>query len=224
MTKKENTYKDPLMNNLEAKTKGIEKQIYIFVVIALIIIIGVVAAFLFKQNSDNFNYNNIEFNKNYLGKVVFYTAKVPIKDTSGNVINNMFIDFRNDPRKISNIELNLDGPIGFTVFKQTYVSYGDLNVCEYNGVAASNLALLLINLGINFNGTLLNKTLAQNSHIGYASCENNPDSTVIEIKNGQKNSINRINKNCYEIISKDCDLLMVMEKFELILLEQVNSV
>jgi hypothetical protein len=53
----------------------------------------------------------------------------------------------------------------------------------------------------------------------YATCETNPDNTVIVIENGEETRIDQLSNNCYHISSKDCDILKALEKFELQVLE-----
>jgi len=221
--KEGNSYKDPIINHHEEKNINLEKQAYTFVTIMLVILFIVIFIFFVKQDSNNFKYKGIEFNKNYLGSVTFYTAKIPVKDNSGNVLEYLFIDFRNDPRKLGYNDIELNSPITFQTNKPVYISYDNMNLCEDNGIAAANFGLFLNSLELNINGTLLNKTLAQESRIGYATCQDFPENTVIEIRTGDINQITRPNKNCYTITIKECDILKVLEQFELKILEQVIS-
>lgn len=197
-----------------------DKQSLILLGSFLGIILIFVLIFIFARGSNTFTFQGTQFTKSNQNSVIFYTAKVPTLDANGNVASFTTIDFRSDPRTLNNIPVETNG-IQFVRRKSVYLSYGDLNICKYNGLVALNLNMFLSTFGVNNRmGALANKTYAEEVNMTYANCETNPDNTVILIKNGDKTMINQTSANCYEIISKDCEILGAVEKFELEMLKE----
>jgi hypothetical protein len=172
------------------------------------------------QGTNKFTYQGIGFERHYVGQIELYTAQVPLKDSLGQITGYMAIDFRNDPRELRGISVDTPGGIGFVKDKLTYVSYGDLKQCGNNTLAAANLGIFLSDAGIDKKGALDNESYANNTYIPYVNCQTHPDNTVILVKSGNETRIEQTAKNCYELISKDCEIIRATEKFELAVLDQ----
>ena len=213
-------------NEIEDITQIInfDKINWVYVVIALVVIALIAGAYYGLKNSreiNNFFYNGVPFNKTIENNVVFYTVKVPFMDDKGRPAVIRSIDFRSDPRKLTNIEFEKTGNIHlFTSNKSITVTYGDLKICPENAVAAANLGLFFNKVGINTKVGLMNKTAANESRLDYVTCGNKPTMTVIEVMNGDKTMIKQTAANCYQIISDGCDIVEAVEKFQLQVLEE----
>lgn len=205
------------------KNINIDKGYLIIASIILVAIIIISLGIWYSNASKTFFYNGIKFEKTQEGKITFYTAIIPVVNSDNEVTSFLPIDFRSDPRKIKDIMLEIPGLIRFNLANITYVSYDDLKVCEDNGLAALNFGVFLSRMGIKKEGALANRTTALNANTPYVTCETNPKNTVILVKEGNETKIKQTNTNCYEITFKNCEILRVMERFELAILEQYMS-
>jgi len=212
--------------NKQDKDKKDEKNssnntaIFIILGIAVLIILICIAAVFYRYSSNDFKYNGIEFNKNYMGDLIFYTAKVPVMDAYGRISGYKAIDFRNDPRTLKNIVVNTSDGIRFIDDGLAYISYGEINKCEDNSLAATYIGLFFSITDIEYRGAVDDPLYKKNSTIPYVNCQRNPWNSVVLIKAGNETKIEQTDRNCYELTFKDCDILKVIEKFELTILEQ----
>lgn len=205
----------PFTNSLKRIDSGYWVLAGIILVVALLVGYGLYHA----KTSNNFTYNGVDFERNYFGKILLYTAKVPALDTSGKVVSTVDVDFRNNPRSLANIPV-LTGGINF--LKGTvYISYqNNISICENNMLAAVNLQTFMKTFRLSTLGALDDKQAALKANLTYATCANNPDNTVVMIKDGNKTAITQTGRNCYELTSNNCEILSATEKFELQILEQ----
>lgn len=190
----------------------------------LIIIFGVAAlviiCLLIMHGINHFEYNGIEFNKRANGAVTFYTAKIPVKDYYGNIIEYRQVDFRNKPWDLENVNMQYNGTIKILDQGLTYVSFGNLSSCQYTALAGANLGIFLNTIGIKYKAALDNSDYKNNTNTPYVNCETNPFNTVIYIHAGNETKISKRLLSCYDIQYKECDILSAVEKFELTMLEQ----
>ncbi len=193
------------------------------IIVTLIAIVTIVAiALIYYRVSTNFEYNGVSFIKRYDGSILLYTAKIPTKDYFGNTNEYLLFDFRNDPRKLGNINFNYNGTIKFIDDKMTYVSYpdGEMKSCEDNSLAGAYLGLFLNRIGITYKAGLDNSSYLNSTTTPYVNCNVAPFNTVIQIRGGDETKISKTMLSCYNIQFKDCDILKAVEAFELKILEQ----
>ena len=220
---KEEKKEEKIGEKMEGKKEELEikisKEAWIVIGIIAVTIIAIAAIVYVSKGAGKFEYNGIQFQKEYTGQILFYAAKVPVFDSYGRQVGINSIDFRNDPRKLEDIPVETQGDISFIRDKTVYVTYSDLEQCSYNGVAAINLGRFLGNAGLSIRGAVMNES-GNSSNIPYATCSLFPENTVIEVKNGDRTEIRQTSENCYEIVSKECEILEATEKFQLVVLEQ----
>jgi len=205
---------------IEGESKEKNRGVFIVLSIAVLILLVCIIAVIYRYDSNNFNYAGIEFSKNYMGEILFYTAKVPAVDSYGSIKGYKEIDFRNDPRDLDNLIVDVNGSIKFLRSKTTYVSYGQMNTCGDTILAATNLGFFLAATNIKYKGAIDDSDYINNTNAPYVNCQTHPDNTVIMIKEGNETKITQTNRNCYELVFKDCEILKSTEKFELIILDQ----
>jgi hypothetical protein len=210
-------------NEKQLTSEDMEKYTKIFVYIIVgFILIAIIGFFAFKMPS-NFTYHNLEFTKTKEGKIDFYIATLPLKNALGAQVAEMTIDFRNDPRTLKNIQVNTSDKINFVVNKKLYVSLNSpLTKCEDNGIALVNLGRFLATIGQDVKSATANNASATKD-FAYITCNNTPTNSVIIVQNGVENKIERKSTNCYEITAKDCDILRVIERFELQILDDAMN-
>lgn len=197
------------------KHEILAKKAIAYIIIGVAILGAIVAGIYL---SKNFKYNGIEFQKNYQGKILLYTATFPVMDYQGN-IGKAAVDFRNDPRTLRDIDVNLEANLGLT--KSLFISYpknSELTTCEDNGIAAANLGVFFKTAGLSVKAGI-NDPDYKNSSIPYINCDTHSNNTVIMLRQSNETSINQFGRNCIVIKFKECEMIRATEKFELSILE-----
>jgi hypothetical protein len=203
-------------SELDKIKKEQNKQVFWFIVIVFGLIICSFFGFYFKENYiDNYNYYELRFTKTKLGDLIFYSTRVPVlKD--GKISGTYAMNFRNDPRKLEYINVSVpDDKINFYATKPIYLAIDkDLKSCDMTLISLSVVSDFLNGFGkMEIYPALMDKNLAKESNISYATCESNLYNTVIEIKSGNETKIEKIKDNCYKIQFADCEVNQVSEKF-----------
>lgn len=220
--------------NLEEKQN---KQVLWAVILMAGVILIILAAPYFMNNYINkFDYNGIEFQKTMMGKIVFYSANIPIYSPKNSVtgsaieesnserkqIGEYAINLRTDPRTTDDINVDVDySNLTFRMDKTVYATYNSSDPpCQHNVISAAILARYLLDFGkMDVEGAVMEPEYAKANKIPYVTCENSPDNTVIRIVNGKENKISKVGDRCYELQYKECDILPVTEKFILVVTE-----
>lgn len=204
-------------------SEDMERYTKIFVYIIVGFIILAILAFVVFKTPNKFAYQGIDFTKTKEGDIKFYVANIPLVDSSGNQVAEMTIDFRNDPRTLKDIPINSPSKINFLLDKKLYVSLNSpLTKCDDNGLALVNFGRFLSTIGHDIKSATANESQATED-FPYITCENSPSNSVIILQNGLENNIEKISDNCYKITTKDCDILRVLEKFELQIIQEAGS-
>ncbi len=192
--------------------------IIIFAVAALVIV-----SLLVVRNINHFENNGLEFNKRVSGDLVLYTAKFPVKDYYGNIIEYRQVDFRTNPKELNKVRMDYNGTIKILDQDLTYISYGALNSCEYTTLAGANLGVFFSTIGIKYKAGIDDSDYINNTNSPYVNCRTNPFNTVIQIHSGNETRIAKLGDHCYDIQYKNCEILPAVEKFEVTMLEQYTS-
>jgi hypothetical protein len=161
--------------------------------------------------SKKIEYAGLKFEEKKVGNLTFWYTSVPLVDTNGVNVANRSMYFRNNPKELEYIPIN-----GIIQIKSKIILASDSLKCDDNGIAGGELGLALAPYSNIISGTL-NKTLADEKGIQYASCNQSDviylDSTVLIFKPGNTTSIDQNGKDCYEITIKDCEVLDGVERF-----------
>ncbi|MBD3253314.1 hypothetical protein GF386_06275 [Candidatus Pacearchaeota archaeon] len=206
-----------------------KKQAFWFFIL-LIFILGVVISvpFIIDNFINKFEFANLDFQKIKQGEITFYFASIPVVDSTGNIIDEYRINFRNDPRDIEKIQLSprikKEG-LKFLKENTVYISLDpSMNPCEDNSVAMFTLGNFLNDSGLAVKSSFTNKSFAEESRFPYKTCRDSSRNTVIIIKSSNETFINQERTNCYEIIYKDCEIQQAVERFILEVIEDyMNS-
>jgi len=226
---------DDLLKNEDSKKELAKKQnsqvkLAILLMAAVIIIIFLVP-FIIKE-ANKFEYIGLEFQKTQLGDIFFYSTRFPVVNIQGQIIGDYSINFRNDPRELEYIKVDVpDKRIEF--LKNTGGQYNlvylainpSMDVCGDSGIAMLNLAGFLRDSGLEVESAVTNKTYAEETGYPYVNCLENPVNTIIRVSstNSSETAIYKTTKNCYDIVFKNCEIIPVSEKFALIILEEYMS-
>ena len=229
--KKKNNSKQKNKQEKENKTtlkQKQEKQIKgIVIFMSLLILILVLVPFIQKNFINKFRVINLEFQKTKAGDLMFYSTRLPVIDSYGQITGDYSINFRNDPRKLKKIEIDeeiKENGIIFIKEKPVYISI-DFNMtpCEDNVLAMFILASFLRDFKMDIKSGISNEDYAISNNLTFIDCENSLVNTVIKISNGNETNIIKKTKNCYEITYKDCEIMLGVERFMFAMIEEYMS-
>ncbi|MEK6885968.1 MAG: hypothetical protein AABX17_03315 [Nanoarchaeota archaeon] len=215
---KKRVQKEKSEEKTNLKTNFFKENSIVFGTIIVVAVI-VIAALLIIRTANHFEYNGVEFNKRNSGDIVLYTAKIPVEDYYGNILEYRQVDFRNKPQALEGINM-YNGTIKILDADLTYISYGNLNSCEDTILAGADLGIFLATIGVDYKAAVDDITYKNSTNTPYVNCNTNPLNTVIYIHSGNETKITKRMLSCYDIQYKDCDILPAVEKFELTMLEQ----
>ncbi|MBS3078756.1 hypothetical protein J4218_01415 [Candidatus Pacearchaeota archaeon] len=231
MTKKnieENEERKRIIKELEDKNKkrDIKKRQNSQIALAIFLMLFVIAIvflvpYVMNNYVNKFSYINLDFKKEKYGEVMFYSTKIPLVIDNGNVVGSYGLDLRSDPRELEYIQANISKEdLVVLRNKKTYVSVAsDIKPCEDNTIAIVNFGRFLNGFSqLDIKGATNDEKYSKEQNITYANCEVYPNNTVILIKNGNETKIERKSKNCYELTYKDCEIIQITEKFDLLIL------
>jgi hypothetical protein len=202
---------------VKVKTHSRDKQALMLLGGFLVLILIAVLILMTRGGSNTFVYDGLKITKSTQGSVTFYSTNVPVYGSFGQLLANLTVDFQTNPKNFKNIPFSSSKMI--LERKTVYISFGDLRICEDNGIAAGGLGLFLSQkgfamMGIKIKGALSNESSALAKNMTYADCQTNPNDVVVLIRNGNETKIEQTTPNCYQIESKNCEILNATEKFE----------
>ena len=204
------------------KKKQSKQVLWALILMISMILIVLGTPYVIKNYFNKFVYINLDFEKTQLGNIRFYSTKIPVANTRGEIIGVYSMNFRNDPRKLEYIVHNIDdNKVIFKKDEKVYISFNpDMKACDNTTIALMNLAGFLKDFGnLNISSAVTYYDYARDNNLSYKTCENSPDNTVIIIDEGEKTEIKKISDKCYSITYNNCEIMPVTEKFMLIILE-----
>lgn len=183
------------------------KYIITFMIVLILVIIAVVWII---NGMKKFEYGGLKFEKIMYDKLPLYYGRIPITDVNKEVVNYYNMYLRNDPRELRNIPI--EGVI--RLMKNAVISIdSSIEGCEDNGIAGMSLGTFLRAAGIKTYPGTTNLTVAKESNITYATCNQSENASVIIIKQGTENKITQEGTNCYSINFADCEINKAVERF-----------
>ena len=215
-TKKRKTIKITL------KKKQSKQILCIIIIMVALLLIVLGTPYVIKNYFNKFVYLKLDFEKTQLGDVKFYSTRIPVENTRGDIIGIYSMNFRNDPRKLEYIVHNIDdNKVIFKKDEKVYISFNpDMKTCEDNSIALIAFSSFLQDFGqLNVSSATTYYDFSRDNNLSYKTCENSPDNTIILLDSGEKTEIKKISNRCYSITYNNCELLPATEKFMLIILE-----
>jgi len=222
--------KDVQQKELEGKQS---KQLLWAVILMLALIIIIIAVPFINHNFINkFEYKGLEFQKTKLGDLIFYSVKFPVIAATGQVTGDYAVNFRIDPRELAKIPARIpNNRITFIQrsiggYNPVYLTFDpDLKLCEDTSIALMNLAGFLRDSGLEISSASTDQNYSEENDLKHKDCDSSKvaSDTIIKISEGNETSVTQLQKNCYEIKFKDCEILEGSERFMLVMLEEYAS-
>jgi len=214
--------------NLDQKEnlrKKQNRQMMIAVSLMIIVIIIALGIPLFIQTFINkFTYINLHFQKSITGNLVLYSADVPVIDNEGEIVSSYFVNFRNNPKELQEVEMDdriKEGGVKFIENQIVYISLNpDMEKCSDNTLAMFILGGFLKDAELDVKSAFSDKEKAEEAGIPYKDCKDSTSNTVIKVTSGEETRINQMSSNCYEIVYADCEIVKGVERFNLAILEE----
>ena len=215
-------------NSESAAKKLTKKQIqnrqvmWALILMASIIIIIFLVPYFMKNVVNKFEYIGLDFYKSKLENTMFYYTEIPLINQYGFPIGDYSIYFRNDPRQLSDIEVDIvEKKIIFEKENIVYLSIeSEAPICDDNIVSVVGLTQFLDKFGnLEVKGAMNDAIYSSANNLEYVTCDTNPDNTVIEFITGNETIISKTGKNCYELQYKECEINRATEKFILTIME-----
>jgi hypothetical protein len=218
--KKKNSIKKENKEKLTPKKKQNRQLTWAIILMGAIILIIVLAPIIRLYVFDNFEYESLKFKKT--GKdVIYYTTNIPLVNDQKQIYLIPW-NFKNDPRDLEDIELDIpENTILFVKNETVYVSFeSEAPSCDESILAGVGILNFLDNmLEPEVIGAFDNEDFVEQVNRSYITCENAPEHTVITLRNGNETMIKKVKDNCYELSYKDCEINVISEKFMFIILE-----
>ena len=94
-----------------------------------------------------------------------------------------------------------------------------MKLCEDTTIALAGLSLFLGDSGLHVQSAFSDEKFAKLKNHTYRWCDSDNFDTVIYVTDGKETSIKEIDKGCYQLTFKECEVLEVSERFELEILK-----
>lgn len=194
------------------KSKNNKQLNYVLIVMAVLILLVVGIYFMLKIPS-TIQYKGLTFYEDSFGDIPVwrYTYYFP-SDSGGTIKYNLML--RTNPIDLEKIPF--DGKVVYRESAFVYVSVNGtgLEKCPYSGVAISSLASFLVNNQVQVKGASPDRVEANATGVRWANCDTHPDNKVILIQASNETAV-RINGDCHIINVNNCEVIPVIEKFQL---------
>lgn len=202
---------------------------YIFIIIA-VLVGAIFITYWIVSESKKFDCVGTSWQKEMFGDIPIYTAII-----SGYGANGMPMNFkmvvRNNPK---DLKVPIEGKIGYLKNSPVYFSINissGINECAPAGgtIALVSFGQFMSGMGFNLITGVTTKNESELYKRPYITCEANPygqdSGTTIILTPGSESKIiqEKSNPNCYTLYVKDCEMLEVMEKFEVTTLSEFTG-
>ncbi len=192
------------------------KKIFFVIGILVLFFLGI---FFTINSMDRFTYKNVDF---YVEKycdsgppcLTVYRTSLPVNSEHKITGKAVFADynfyFRNDPRKLKDIPVNIDGK--FTLMRNLVANFTGSFNCDGDGIIAiANLVNVLEVLDVE---AIKDET---------AGCDPDGRYTFLQLQAGNETSIEQFGSSCYNLNINNCEILEVTEKYIVELLSEVTK-
>jgi hypothetical protein len=199
---------------IEEKKMGKKKenQLKLIVILMMVLVLSIGAFYFIAQELRKFSYGGVNFQKTKQGNILFYLANFPLSKLTGNVLNDVNIYFRTDPRQLESIPI--EGGILLKKNVALAVNSDEL-ICSDKVVAGTTLSQFLGRFGITTFGATTDLNEAKELNRTYVSCENasNYNYSVVDFVDGNTSRIMKVGNDCYLLEVAGCEIMNVTERF-----------
>jgi hypothetical protein len=206
--------------NVEEKQKKQETQVKWVIAISVLLIVGVFIAGWISLESKKFDYVGVQWQKEMFGEIPIYTTLITGYGVNGLPMN-FKLALRNNPKEL---DIPLEGDIKFIRNKPVYFSLNmSSGIDKCGSIALISFGQFMSGLGFNLVTAISSQELAEEYKRPFINCKNKPGKTVIVLTTGNQSKIEQVEKNCYVLSVNDCEIIKVMEKFEVATLASLNK-
>jgi hypothetical protein len=189
------------------------KQIFFVMGVCILLFVGV---FMFLNSVRHFKYQGVDFEIVKEGELILYQTSLPVNSQSklttnaAAVFGNYNFYLRNDPRRLKNIPLNIEGEL--SLMRNTVINFtGDFN-CNGDGIiAVANVVNVL---------KVLDVTAIKDESAG---CDPEGTYTFLQLQLGDETSIEQVGPSCYNLNINNCEVLEVTERYIVELLSEITK-
>ena len=216
-------------NQSTLANKQNKQMMWIVMLMIGVVLIILLVPYVMVHFFDTFEYEGLEFQKTKLGNLVFYSTKFPVMSLTGAVVGEYAVNFRNDPRTLGYIPVNVtNNTIRFVKegdnFSPVYITLNPhMRICEDSVIGMAGLSRFLSDSGLKVQSAYSDKNYARENNATYRWCDTSQFDTVIFVTDGNETSITEIDSHCYQIQFKECEILQASEKFQLKILQDYSE-
>lgn len=178
-----------------------------------LLILFFVFYFIF-QSTAKFKFEGLTFTKEKYGTLPVYHYYYTFDMNNHTFTYNLYL--RLDPRK-SVVEVEKQSRIVYELGKFTFISVNGtgLEKCSDSSLAIGELASFLANNFLQPTGAVPDKEMALANNLTYATCQNQPERTVILIQAGNETRVDvgKDGRRCNVITVANCEILQATERF-----------
>ncbi|MFH1358733.1 MAG: hypothetical protein ABIH37_02510 [archaeon] len=181
------------------------KILKITLLLCFAILILILVAYFYINSLREYTYKGVDFTTIQEGKLILYQTAVPVFNQGNMVPYNFY--FRTNPREL--VKMKFDNS-DFELMQNTVLNFQGSFDCEgYGIIAVANLAQLHDVLEIN---------VIRDEN---ATCDERY--LLLNLIEGEETEIQRINKNCYNIVIDECEILKGTERIMLEMFVKYNE-
>ena len=178
---------------------------HIIIIVCVSILILVLAAYFYIDSLRSYSYGDVEFTTVQEGDLTFYQTSIPVIVNKENIVPYNFY-LRTKPRELAKMPFDSED---FSFMKNTVMSFEKDFNCDGDAIIAiANLAKLHEILGISI---MRDENVSCDSRYSY-----------IKIMEGEKTEVQKLDKNCYNLVLADCEILKVTERYMLEMFAEYN--
>ncbi|MBI2628582.1 hypothetical protein HYW74_00680 [Candidatus Pacearchaeota archaeon] len=189
----------------------------IWLIVALsTILISFFATIWILSEANKYDYIGLTFKKEKFGNIPIYSAEYIGRAITGWPVNFKLV-LRNDPRELS---IPVENKLKFISSNTTYVTLdkeSGVLECEDANIALSSLGIFMNNMKFDIKSAFTSKNASLESNRTLVNCENKKNNTVFLLTAENESRIYQYknNSNCYILAVSNCEIMRVIEKFEI---------
>ncbi|MBS3091942.1 hypothetical protein J4466_00830 [Candidatus Pacearchaeota archaeon] len=204
--------------------KKVNYQVIWVIVVLVAVLISFFATMWILSEANKYDYIGLTFKKEMFGNIPLHTTQYTGYGANG-WPTSFKLALRNDPRELS---VPIEGKLKFITSNLTYVSIdreSGILGCSDSTIALSSLGIFMNNMKIIIKSAVTSQNASVELNKTIVTCNNSLDNTVLIITAGNESKIfqDKNNSNCYTLSVNNCEIVPVIERFEVATIAEVND-